>query len=287
MSKAHTSIKYKYDLPYDNTYDVISKVDFVNGEDVVLCREHNSLISVRSLQTNGYICPLCKKELDASTLNIIGVSSSGGSGKEETRRGPSPAPWAWGWGALVMLLCLVVSVVMIFNAFGGGTSASPLETVRVYSPTATRVVKPPTQLPPRPTATKYVSPPLPSSTSSSCSVSVVQSKIPNQGYVLKITPCSGPPYVSDLLPNGVYKVSPNNKFVVYVAADADGSVYISRIGESTIYRLGRLKQDHQFSAFLKNETPSFRLTLTNDNLIIYEEKFQQSASYSIPGKYSR
>jgi hypothetical protein len=83
------------------------------------------------------------------------------------------------------------------------------------------------------------------------------------------------------LANGAYIVDPNDKFLVYVSA-GDGTVYIAKIGDTSFVTLGNLKRDHGFSAFYKDETPSFRLVISGSSLIIHEDKFNQEASYSIP-----
>ena len=157
-------------------------------------------------------------------------------------------------------------------------------------PTFTYTLRPPDTNTPRPTFTYTPKPTFtPKSTSAiPCNkVSVGDSYIDSKGVFIHISFCGSNSYDVGPFPLGVYKLSSSQKFFVYVAADYDGSVYISKIGDAYIERLGRLRQDHNFSAFFKSEDPAYRLTLSDDWLIIYEEKFGDSASYAIPSKYTR
>jgi len=143
-------------------------------------------------------------------------------------------------------------------------------------PTATKTLRPTFTYTPRPSLT-------PQPTRISLCTNLALSDSTNaKGTTIHVNLCGSQSYDVGPFPRGVYKLSPNKKFFVYVAADSDGSVYVSWIGSNYIKRIGRLKQDHNFSAFNQNENPSFKLTVTDQYVTIYEAIYNQTATYKIP-----
>ena len=265
--------------------DPVTRTPFVMGEKVVLCQETASLISLRSLQDNRYECPLCSNRLNQD------FSFSGAIKPPPIKNGSAPVSARYSanntllWGGLVVffVLCIVVSALGIFGSL---TSVSVTNTP--FEHTSTHVVPSSTlnqSQPPKPQPTKTLSPIAhPSATSkpvSSCSGVTITSSDSSKGNYLHIVPCSGSNYDLGPLANGTYVVDPNDKFLVYVSA-GDGNVYLARIGDTSLFTLGNLKRDHDFSAFFRNETPSFRLVISGSTLTVYEDKFRQNATYSIP-----
>ncbi len=287
----HELIIYSNGLGYDENVDPSTKSSFSLGDKVVICRKKNSLISLRSLKANNYECPFCFKKLN-SDLAIVGVADIiSGTTKIPPPLPSSRLPAYFAALAGVMLLFFIVSVIGVFGFLDFPLEKKPLPINTQIKYTNTPVLSQPRSTstqPPSPTArpilspTTYLSGPL-----SSCSAVKVAANISSKGTILHITPCSGPVYDLGPFSNGVYEVAESNKFIVYVSADIDGSVYIAKIGDTTLVRLGRLRQDHNFSAFFKSETPSYRLELTDDWLTVYEEKFRNTGSYPIPSKYTR
>jgi len=89
------------------------------------------------------------------------------------------------------------------------------------------------------------------------------------------------------LSNGVYKVEPNNRFLVYVAYD--GSIYLVTFGDSQMAYIGKVEN---FSAIEKNEQPDYSLVFTKADdgsysLVIGDLKYAQYYTIQIPPQYLR
>lgn len=155
---------------------------------------------------------------------------------------------------------------------------------KTLHPTFTKSPKPTTTKTPRPTFTYTSRSSLtPQPTKTTLCTNVTLSDSTNaKGTTIHVQLCGSQSYDVGPFSRGVYKLSPNKKFFVYVAADSDGSVYVSWIGSNYIKKIGRLKQDHNFSAFSQNENPSFKLTVTDQYVTIYETIYDQTATYNIP-----
>jgi len=192
-----------------------------------------------------------------------------------------------GAGIVVLLICLVLGGIGL--SLWGSTTPPAFNTPRVINTIAINNIQPTAEISrptssPRPTARPTISPNSQSSgSSSSCSGAVVTTSSSSKGNYLHVDPCSGSEYDLGPLADGTFAVSPNDIFLVYVSA-GDGTVYAAKIGSTTLTSLGNLKRDHQFSAFNRNETPSFRLSISDSVVTIYEDVFHQNATYSIPRK---
>src|SRR5690349_6868434 len=132
MSNAkHQLIDYELNSSYDNSTDPSTKAPFAREEPVVVCRDKNSLISTRSLESNGHICPFCNKQLD-SNLVIIGSAKSDG-GKKTAPFYPSPtqpqprtstmAPYVWVVLAIAALALFVFAATGVLAALSGSGGA--------------------------------------------------------------------------------------------------------------------------------------------------------------------
>lgn len=269
--------------------DPVTRTPFVVGEKVILCKETNSLISLRSLQGNNYECPYCSNRLNPDFTFSSSVKPPPiKPGLVSPRPSSNNTTLLWGGAVVLLALCFIASALGIFGSLTAiaGTSVPPTYT-------NTSVIHPPTLVPsqlPQPQPTKTLRPiSHPSATSkplSSCSGVVITSSSSSKGNYLHVDPCSGSDYDLGPLADGTYAVSPNDKFLVYVSA-GDGSVYAAKIGDTSLTRLGNLKRDHEFSAFYRNETPSFRLVISGSTVTIYEDVFKQNATYSIPSRISQ
>lgn len=287
----HLLKEYSSNLLNYGNQDPITRLPFITGDPVILCKETNNLISLRSLQGNNYECPHCNTRLNPDLTHFGPVKLP-----PTEKNKPNPVPTRptynstvlWGGLAAFMLLCFIAAALGIFGSLGAITTTAT-EGISI-PPTYTQVRSTPTYIPsqPFPTPTtrstaKLISPTSDQSTNSSpsCSGITVSSNKTSNGTILHVTLCSGLDYDLGPLANGAYIVDPNDKFLVYVSG-SDGTVYIAKIGDTSFMTLGNLKRDHGFSAFYKDETPSFRLSISGSSLIIHEEKFNQEASYSIP-----
>jgi formylglycine-generating enzyme required for sulfatase activity len=84
------------------------------------------------------------------------------------------------------------------------------------------------------------------------------------------------------LPDGVYALSPDGKFLVYVS-NSDGSVYAARIGDTSLYRLETLR--NKFSALIDGEIPLFKISFSRSEsyfITIREENFSQQITIQVP-----
>ncbi|MBP7346583.1 MAG: SUMF1/EgtB/PvdO family nonheme iron enzyme [Sediminibacterium sp.] len=67
----HQRRKYKEDYAKSyNPIDPSTKSQFRVGDDVIICEENNSLISLRSLEEIDYLCPFCRKQLNADLIIV-------------------------------------------------------------------------------------------------------------------------------------------------------------------------------------------------------------------------
>jgi len=150
----HQLIQYNENSGFDNSVDPTTKLQFGSGDNVVVCRDKNSLISLRSLKANAYQCPFCLNKLNTE-LAIVGAANVNEESKKSIdsspihhpipqRQQPSTSPVLWGGMAGVILLCLVVVVMgfVFLNASGGGAINPPPINTRV-EPIATEVLPQP------------------------------------------------------------------------------------------------------------------------------------------------
>lgn len=72
----HKLIKYNENSAFYNPADPSTKSLFNIGDDVIVCQDKNSLISLRSLRENNYECPYCNRRLSPDDLSIIGFTKA-------------------------------------------------------------------------------------------------------------------------------------------------------------------------------------------------------------------
>jgi len=145
----HHLIQYRDSSGYDNYADPVTKVSFKWGENVVVCREKQSLISIRSLEANDYICPFCLRKLNRD-LTVIGATHVDSADKKiihptpsSRRRFPGTSPVLWGSLSGALLLCLIIAGISIFTILGGSNGVGkPTQvdstTVLPYAPSITQ-----------------------------------------------------------------------------------------------------------------------------------------------------
>ena len=158
--------------------------------------------------------------------------------------------------------------------------AIPSFTARVVPTVASRSTQIPTLIPTqKPTQNLILS----------CSSPGLSLSDTDQGDVVHVKPCSGSVYDMPAMAKGAYALGPNKEFIVY--AGSDGFLYAAKIGVDSWYKVESLKETGEFSAFYKNETPSFSLTFSGDGVpywvTVYEAVFSQSATIQIPLKISQ
>lgn len=142
----HQSIIYNGDSRYDNYIDPVTKNPFKNGEQVVVCKEKNSLLSSRSLKANDYQCPFCGKQLNLD-LTIDGpIGKPNGDGKKYLPpQSPRPQSSSNVWIGLivVMIFCFILSVSGVFASIlgGSGTTSNPSPSSTRIRPTSTTVAQ--------------------------------------------------------------------------------------------------------------------------------------------------
>jgi hypothetical protein len=113
-------------------------------------------------------------------------------------------------------------------------------------------------------------------------ISVTDTK---KGDILHILRCEdGFEYDLGPLAKGVYAVGPNDNFLVYVTID--GFVYASRIGDSSMYNLYDLENEHIFTVFNKGVLPDFKISFAgegpNYKLVLLEKNYDQKRVYDLP-----
>ncbi|MBP7346584.1 MAG: hypothetical protein KA952_08605 [Sediminibacterium sp.] len=144
----HQSIIYSTDSKYDNYIDPITRNPFKNGEQVVVCKEKNSLLASRSLKANNSQCPFCGKQLN-SDLTIEGpIIPPNSEGKEPKRPHSSPptppsrsniSPILWIGLAVVLIFCFILTVSGVFAAIiGSGGTSNPSPVSSTIRPTSTK-----------------------------------------------------------------------------------------------------------------------------------------------------
>lgn len=154
----HQKIVYSENSGFDNYIDPISKSPFYSGESVVLCREKNSLISLRSLRSNKNECPLCNRKL-SSDLTIEGVGTTNNPARKKTQIRPEPEsqpvhsksnPVLWIGIIIALVFCFILTMSGVFASVIGDTGR-----IDHPNPTNTRV---------RQTATVVSTKPFPTNT---------------------------------------------------------------------------------------------------------------------------
>lgn len=118
----HQIIKYKEDYAkFYNPSDPTTKSSFMVGDDVVVCEENNSLISLRSLQSIDYLCPFCRKQLNADLIIIDSINNPNKGDKPSKGekpllppRRPSALPVFWTGLTAVLFFCLMFTIVATF-----------------------------------------------------------------------------------------------------------------------------------------------------------------------------
>lgn len=143
---------YSENSGFIGSIDPITKSPFVKGEDVVLCREKNSLISLRSLKSNNYECPLCNRRLNSDLIiegpTVIGSGQKGKKAWTGTNQSqPQPNPIIWISILVVLAFCFILTVSGVFaSVLSAGGNSNP-------APSNTRIISTSTPIPPKPRPT--------------------------------------------------------------------------------------------------------------------------------------
>jgi hypothetical protein len=305
----HEILKYQIGMPYGAT-DPVTKAAFRSGENVVLCQKNGNLISLRSLIENNYYCPLCDRKLNQ---NLAAVGR--GEVAKQDKKGANAIPLQpqrpqstshssstnfWAGLTLVMFVCIAAGVIIFFQSISnrGSTPAQPpvyltaTDASYVQFPTSTFVPSGFSNIPS--TSTPDYSTNNGSSIDNSgssfqtstpfCSSTTLSFNHTSKGYLLHIVPCNGSEYDLGPIAYGAAAVGPNNHFLVYVSA-SDGKVYAAQIGDQTLTQIADLKREYSFSAFLRNDTPSFVLSFSSSEpyqVTIQENIYNNSATVSVP-----
>jgi hypothetical protein len=154
-------------------------------------------------------------------------------------------------------------------------------------PTSTPTPMPSATVTPSPTLTLFVIVPTLTPTQQwlACPGIVVSVTDTKKGDMLHILRCEdGLEYDLGPLAKGVYAVGPNDKFLVYVTID--GIIYASGIGDSHLYNLYNLRDEHIFTALNKEVSPDFQISFAGESpllkLILFERTYDQKRVYDLP-----
>lgn len=150
----HQSIIYSGDSKYDNYIDPITKNPFKNGEQVVVCKDKNSLLASRSLKANNNQCPFCGNQLNQDlTIDrpIIPPHYEGREPKKPEkpekpfssplppRPSPRSNPVLWIGLAVILIFCFILTVSGVFaSIINGGGTGNPAPVSSTARPTVTK-----------------------------------------------------------------------------------------------------------------------------------------------------
>jgi hypothetical protein len=165
----------------------------------------------------------------------------------------------------------------------------PPETITpVPSPSSTFTPLPADTPLPTPTLTLFFAPTVtPTRQWSACPGIVVTQTDTDQGDMLHILRCEdGLEYDLGPLPDGVFAVGPNDKFLVYVASN--GVVYGSRVGEPYLYVLYNLARERVFTVLNLGTAPDFKISFSDGDpvykLVVIERNYDQKRTYDLPSR---
>lgn len=163
----------------------------------------------------------------------------------------------------------------------------PAETVKpVSSPVPTLTSTPIPAIAPTFTLTLFFNPTFtPTPQWSVCPGIVITLTDTKKGDMLHVLRCDdGFEYDLGPLAKGVYAVGPNDKFLVYVTID--GIIYAAGIGNTRLYNLYNLRNEHIFTVFNKKVAPDFKISFAGEEplykLILLERNYHQQRDYELP-----
>ena len=113
----HRIIQYTDDYAkHYHPFDSITKSPFKVGDDVVICKDNNSLILLRSLQGIDYLCPFCHKQLNADLIIIDNPNEGNKPDKKPlpSSRRLNTLPVFWTGLTATLFFCFIFTVVVIF-----------------------------------------------------------------------------------------------------------------------------------------------------------------------------